>query len=332
MGQKSAIQWTDASWTPIRARVKQNAGEIAAAKGYASLIQIATKMQGHVGPHCERCSPGCGDATGGGCYSEANNGRCLPNNGTGLPFDRRARDLVDVFVDEKILAQPLRWRAPRKVFVCSQTDLFAEFVTDEMILRVLDVIRRCAYLGHTFQILTKRAERLRDICSRLRWDDSGFGRIYLADSGTLLMPLMKHAWCGVSVEDRERKSRIDILRDTPAAVRFLSLEPLLEDLGTLDLRGIGWAIIGGESGPGARPLDIAWARSIVRQCWAAEVAVFCKQLGANPWARTASGYGPGVDAYPYNIRYQLKDKKGGDPSEWPEDLQIRQFPEVAHVD
>src|SRR5258708_25071222 len=102
MSSKSSIEWTDASWSPIRARVKPDAGQIAADKCYISLVHIADRMAGHVGPHCEPVSPGCDN-----CYSEANNGRCLPSNGTGLPFDRRARDLVDIFVDENILPQPL---------------------------------------------------------------------------------------------------------------------------------------------------------------------------------------------------------------------------------
>src|ERR1700730_8515768 len=111
MGLKTSISWTDSTWSPLRARVKADAAQIARDKGYTSLIQIAEKMAGHIGPHCEHVSEGCGR-----CYSGTNNGRCLPNNGTGLPFDRRSRDLVDIFLDEKILLQPLKWRKPRKIF------------------------------------------------------------------------------------------------------------------------------------------------------------------------------------------------------------------------
>ena len=124
MAAKSTIEWTDASWTPIRARVKQDAAAIAEAKGYTSLVQIAEKMAGHVGPHCERISPGCEN-----CYSCTNNARGLTHNGTRLPFDRRARDLVDIVLDDHILTQPLSWRKPRKIFVCSQTDLWGSWVS-----------------------------------------------------------------------------------------------------------------------------------------------------------------------------------------------------------
>lgn len=322
MGETTGISWTDSTWTPIRARVKENAGDIARAKGYGSLVKIAERMAGRVGPHCERVSPGCGDSTGGGCYSEANNGRCLPSNGTGLPFDRRARDLVDVFVDEKILMQPLHWRKPRRIFVCSQTDLFGEFVSFEAIDEVFTVM--AAAPQHTYQILTKRAERM------LEYFHSSVERgCYTADQ--------QQIWLGVSVEDRKRKDRIDLLRQAPAALRFLSLEPLLEDLGELDLTGIGWVIVGGESGPGARPMDIAWVRSIVAQCKAAGVSCFVKQMGSNPMrahngsaSDTISAMtGPHRDGVAGKfVPIILKDHKGGDMSEWPADLRVREFPEV----
>ncbi len=327
MSAKSDIEWTDASWSAIRARVKDNAGEIAAAKGYSSLVQIATKMQGHVGPHCEKVSPGCAR-----CYSEHANCRCLPHNGTGLPFDRRSRDLVDVFVDQKILAEPLRWKRPRKVFVCSQTDLFADFVTDEMIDRVFAVMALCPQ--HTFQVLTKRAERMHGYFAA-----DPFPRISLQGSKmrglcAVSFPI-QNVWSGVSVESRDYLERIDHLRQTPAAVRFLSLEPLLEDLGDIsrflsrpetanqytgsehsrtdgDLlvqramqtdtgqregrsemtrvearrepseAGIDWVIVGGESGPGARPMHPDCVRGIRDQCVAAGVPFFFKQWGE--WA------------------------------------------------
>ena len=118
MSAKTGIEWTDATWSPLRARVKPDAAEIARAKGYRSLVQIAEKMVGRAGPHCEHKSDGCNH-----CYSGTNNGRCLPSNGTGLPFDRRSRDLIETFVDENILLQPLKWAAPRKIFVENQSDL-----------------------------------------------------------------------------------------------------------------------------------------------------------------------------------------------------------------
>ena len=105
MGSKTGIEWTDSTWSPIRARVRLDAADIAGAKGYRSLVSIAEKMAGRVGQHCEHVSPGCEH-----CYAETNNHRCLPGNGTGLPYDRRSRDLVEVFVDEKVLLQPLKWK------------------------------------------------------------------------------------------------------------------------------------------------------------------------------------------------------------------------------
>jgi protein gp37 len=158
---KSSIEWTDYTWSPIRARVKVDAGEIAATNGFHSLVHIATKMAGHVGPHCEHVSPGCEL-----CYSGTNNHRCLPANGTGLPFDRRSRDLVDVYLDEKILLQPLKWKTPRKCFVENQSDLFGEFVPDELIDRVFAVMALTRHI--TYQVLTKRAERMRMGRSRLQ--------------------------------------------------------------------------------------------------------------------------------------------------------------------
>lgn len=127
MAAKSPIEWTDATWSPLRARVKRDAAAIATAKGFTSLVQIAGKMAGRVGPHCEKVSPECEH-----CYSETTNRRCLPVNGTGLPFDRRSRELIEPFIDENILAEPIRWKTPRRIFVESQSDLFGEWYTDEM--------------------------------------------------------------------------------------------------------------------------------------------------------------------------------------------------------
>jgi protein gp37 len=250
MGQKSTIEWTDASWTPIRARVKQDAAAIATAKGYVSLIPVAQDMAGHVGPHCERVSPGCEN-----CYSERNNVRCLPQNGTRLPFDRRARELADIFVDEKILAQPLHWKTPRKIFVCSQTDLFGDWVSDEMIDRVFAVMALCQQ--HTFQVLTKRPERMlkwfADLPSwpkEIYWDDKAedfvtphcrriedLAGALLGVSGPAVPPFwpLPNVWLGVSVESNEYLHRAEKLIEVPAAARFVSYEPAL---GPLNARGI----------------------------------------------------------------------------------------------
>ena len=130
---------------------------------------------------------------------------------------------------------------------------------------------------------------------------------------------LPNVWLGVSVEDRAHKSRINSLRETPAAVRFLSIEPLLEDIGKLDLRGIHWVIVGGESGRGARPFDLAWAWSIVKQCELVGVPVFVKQLGANIAGRDCEHGRSGKTC-------KTMHRSGADPSEWPEDLRVREFP------
>ena len=276
-----------ATWTPIRARVRKDASEIAKAKGYTSLVQIAAKQAGHVGAQCERCSEGCDN-----CYSETFQSRCLPHNGTGLPFDRRSRDLVEYFLDEEVLLQPLKWRKPRKIFVCSQTDLFGEWVPDEWIDRILAVM---ALTPHgTYQVLTKRADRME------RYFADGYiskrlqvraGETYrdarLMSSAPIPRLPYPNVHLGVSVENQGQRKRIDHLRRTPAVIRFLSCEPLLEDLCELDLTGIHWVIVGGESGPGARPMHPDWVRSLRDQCQEAGVPFFFKQWGAcSPISRT----------------------------------------------
>jgi len=338
---KTKIEWADNSWGPLRAIVKADAAAIAAAKGYTSLVQIAAKMAGHVGPHCERVSDGCGKGDEGGCYSEANNSRCLPSNGTGLPFDRRARDLVDPFVDGKILAQPLGWRTAKRVFVCSQTDLFGEWVTDEMIDHVFAVMALCE--RHQFQCLTKRPERavkyfrnpadLRDRLASLLvdprfLDNWGTRKAWLGNpsragvaegiSKGWRSPLGAHIWIGVSAENQKTwDERTRQLEQIPAAIRFVSLEPQLAyvDVGpVLNQGNIRWVVQGGESGPSARPFDIAWARNTIAQCKAAGVACFVKQLGAKAF-----------DASEGMLGYS---GKGGDWECWPADLKVREFPDA----
>jgi len=155
------------------------------------------------------------------------------------------------------LATPLRWTTPRIIFVNSMSDLFHEAIPFEYLQEVFAVMHRASW--HTFQILTKRSERLRDVAPRLPWPPN--------------------VWMGVSVENADCSFRIDDLRQTPAAVKFLSLEPLLGPLRDLELRDIQWVIVGGESGPAARPMDPQWALSIKSQCDAASVPFFFKQWG-----------------------------------------------------
>jgi protein gp37 len=215
----SSIEWTDATWNPVRG--------------------------------CTKISPGCKH-----CYAEtfAERFRGVPGHPYEQGFDLR-------LVPGK-LEEPLRWSKPRMIFVNSMSDLFHEDVSDDYILSVANVMQSADW--HTYQVLTKRAERMRE---SLR----GFLSEYAA---------LRHIWWGVSVEDRlHGLPRIDLLREAPAAVRFLSVEPLLEDLGTIDLRGIHWVIVGGESGHGARPMQPAWVKSIRDQCADAGVAFFFKQWG-----------------------------------------------------
>ena len=227
------IEWTDETWTPIRARNRET---------------------GKVGHFCIHVSPGCAH-----CYAE----RLQPRFGNPIRYAAQDAAKVDIYLDEKTLTQPQRWRRPRMVFVCSMTDLFLQLHPADMIGAVLTRIAMSPH--HSFQVLTKRSERAYNCITRA--------------FGATPPP---NLWLGVSVEDRARKGRIDNLRETPAAVRFLSLEPLLEDLGELDLTGIGWVIVGGESGPNARPMERQWAGNIRDQCIAAGVPFFFKQWGE--WA------------------------------------------------
>jgi protein gp37 len=219
MSEHSSIEWTDATWNPVRG--------------------------------CTKISPGCKH-----CYAEtfAERFRGVPGHPYEQGFDLR-------LVPEK-LGDPQRWKAPRRIFVNSMSDLFHEAVPDDHILAVADAMM-CAD-WHTYQILTKRAARLRSLLS------TSLRRV--AKAG--------HIWWGVSVEDRAYGlPRIGELQASPARVRFLSIEPLLEDLEALDLTGIAWVIVGGESGHRARPMQAQWVRRIRRQCRSARVPFFFKQWG-----------------------------------------------------
>lgn len=253
MGANSKIEWTDASWNPIRAR---------------------NLKTGKVGWHCEHATTGCEF-----CYAEGFNKRL----GTGLPFKPGHRKDVEIFLDEETLTLPLRWKKPRMIFVCSMTDLFAEFVPDEFIDRMFAVMALCPQ--HTFQVLTKRAERMRDYMTHSSVED-----VYaiacrqdetLSDRWRWPLP---NVWLGISAErQQEWDERKEHLRETPAIVHFASFEPLLSAI--IEPRPmsdfIQWAIVGGESGIGARPMQIEWARALRDQCDAADVAFFFKQMGAH---------------------------------------------------
>ncbi|RPJ52685.1 MAG: DUF5131 family protein, partial [Methanobacteriota archaeon] len=162
-----------------------------------------------------------------------------------------------VTLHERMLPLPLTWKKPRMVFVNSMSDLFHRDVPFSFIERTFDVMRSASH--HTFQVLTKRSERLPEIDRRIG--------------------IPGNVWLGVSVESGDWLGRIDDLRKTHAPVKFLSLEPLLGPLPDLDLDGIGWVIVGGESGPGARPMQPDWVRSIRARCQASRVPFFFKQWG-----------------------------------------------------
>jgi protein gp37 len=164
-----------------------------------------------------------------------------------------------VNLSEAALDQPLQWRRPQRIFVNSMSDLFQDPVPVEFIRSVWDVMQRAHW--HVFQILTKRPERMRDV---LRCSD---------------FPVLPHVWVGTSVESFDYLRRLDHLRATPGAVRFVSFEPLLASVGNPDLREIHWAIVGGESGPGARPILKEWVQEIHESCRRQDVAFFFKQWG-----------------------------------------------------
>jgi protein gp37 len=302
---------------------------------------------------CTKVSPGCAH-----CYIE----RTPPFRIQGRRFDAKGHIPIVLHADR--LDTPLHWKKPRRVFVNSLSDLFHNDIPDAFIDRVFAVMALTPQ--HTYQILTKRAERMRaylrewghDLSWRLmpiidrivESQDMGYMRRLHRSAvarGRANAGPLANVWLGVSVENqRFADERIPLLLQTPAAIRFISAEPLLGpvDLTSLDPDGdyarikahgfsaiwknnaigrpwLDWVIVGGESGPGSRPFDIAWARSIVQQCKVAGVACFVKQLGANP-DNSAQPDGGLVKAY-------IKDKKGGDPAEWPDDLRVREYPNAA---
>lgn len=167
------------------------------------------------------------------------------------------KDGFELRMHPHVLELPLRWKKSQTIFVNSMSDLFHKDVTRDFVMKVFDVMSQAHW--HTFQVLTKRAERLAALQAELPWSDN--------------------IWMGVSVESKDYKRRIDFLRNTKARVKFISFEPLLGDIGEVDLHGIDWAIVGGESGPGARPMDLQWVINLRDQCQAQKVPFFFKQWG-----------------------------------------------------
>jgi protein gp37 len=243
MSSNSKIEWTDATWNPIRG--------------------------------CTKISPGCKH-----CYAErfAERFRGVEGHPFEQGFDLR-------FVPEK-LSEPVRWSEPRMIFVNSMSDLFQDNVPLGFISKVAQTMEFANW--HTYQVLTKRSARMRKVLS-----DSLH---YIAAE--------KHIWWGVSVEDKKYGiPRIADLQASPAGVRFLSVEPLLEDLGRIPLNGISWVIVGGESGPGARPMKEEWVASIQRQCANAGVPFFFKQWGGvHKKAHGRELHGRTYDGFPKRMK------------------------------
>jgi protein gp37 len=303
---RTGIEWTDATWNPVRG--------------------------------CSRVSAGCEN-----CYAMRQAHRTSGRGGAyeGLTTIRKGK--VDwsgaVRLVPELLDQPLRWRRPRRVFVNSMSDLFHESLPDDAIRDVFGIMGEARH--HTFQVLTKRPARMLAFLS-----DPENRRLLtiLGQRPELDVWPLPNVWLGVSVEDQATAdARIPLLLDTPAAVRFVSYEPALGpvDLQRISVSGwahcgfnsltgvpagedravlphLDWIIVGGESGPGARPFNVRWAHTIVNQCREAGVPVFVKQLGAKPFE-------PYSDGTPF-ADVRLQDRKGGDPQEWPKDLRVREFP------
>lgn len=199
---------------------------------------------------CTKISAGCDN-----CYAErfSERFRGVP----GHPFENG----FDLTLRPERVDQPLSWKKPRMVFVNSMSDLFHKKVPSEFIARVFDTMEAADW--HVFQVLTKRSSLMK------KFVNARYRRRQVPD----------HIWLGTSVEDRSKRSRIQHLQDTKAKVRFLSVEPLIGDPGKLDLSNIQWVIVGGESGPNARPMQLSWARSVRDQCVEQEVPFFFKQWG-----------------------------------------------------
>ncbi len=219
MADRTPIEWTDATWNPVRG--------------------------------CTKISPGCKH-----CYARTFAERF--RGVAGHPYERG----FDLRLVPEKLSEPLKWRKPRKIFVNSMSDLFHPEIPTDYIVQVCDVMLQAHW--HTFQVLTKRADRMAD----------------LLNSKLSFASQADHIWWGTSVENIQHGvPRIAQLRSAHVAMRFLSVEPLLENVGELNLDGIHWVIVGGESGHGARPMNPEWVRSIERQCRKSSVPFFFKQWG-----------------------------------------------------
>ena len=241
MADKSSIEWTDATWNPV------------------------------IG--CSKVSPGCAH-----CYAEALTMRFATTwKVPGLPWTP-ANAAANVILRPERLEQPLRWATPRMVFVNSMSDLFHEMVPDEYIAKVFAVMAVASQ--HVFQILTKRPERMATLLNSAAWETLLDAAAAYVGQDLDPSSALPNVWLGTSIENRRFVSRGDALRDTPAAVRFVSAEPLLGPLlPDFDLRGVDWLIVGGESGHRHRPMRIEWVRELREASAEAGTAFFFKQWG-----------------------------------------------------
>jgi protein gp37 len=294
----TAISWTDRTWNPLRG--------------------------------CRLVSPGCTH-----CYAMRQAGRF---SAPGQPYEGLVRKTSQgytwtgkVRLIERDLAAPLRWKTPQRVFVNSMSDLFHEAVPEAWLDAIFTIMAGAPH--HTFQILTKRPERMQAYCSQRPL----LGRLQacrlragLGGDPLHVWPL-PNVWLGVSVETKATLPRLNALCATPATLRFASFEPLLEDLGditpwlapVLEFPALDWCIIGGESGPKARPCNLEWARHLIRQCQGANVPVWMKQVGARPCIDMTGG-----NRYDAHTCFPVRDTAGADPAAWPAHLRVQQFPEV----
>lgn len=195
---------------------------------------------------CTKISAGCKN-----CYAERMAKRL---KAMGQPNYKNG---FEVTLHERVIEYPLSWKSPKTIFVNSMSDLFHEKIPTSFIKKVFETMKKAYW--HKFQVLTKRSSRLKELASQLYWPDN--------------------VWMGVTVENKEVKKRIYDLRDVPSAIRFISFEPLLEFIGSLNLKNINWIIVGGESGPGARPMKKDWVQEIRRQCINENIPFFFKQWG-----------------------------------------------------
>jgi len=304
----SKIEWTDTTWNPMTG--------------------------------CSPVSAGCKN-----CWAKRMATRQRGRNG----YD--SCDPFRVTLRQDKLDQPYRWKKPRKIAVCLMGDLFHEDVPFYFIHEVFRVMGNCP--RHIFQVLTKRPARAleyfgiaREVAKEVEWPSAM--QVQRSPCSCSAFALMPHIWFGVSVEDQKTaEERIPLLLQVPASVRYVSAEPLL---GSLDLHGLGlwyrhrkdliyfeqdgkempmldWVIIGGESGPGARVMDLEWPRMIIDQCQRACIPVYMKQIGSNP-TRMTEHEREECGIWMLDKKWP-RASKGNNPAEWPADLCVRLFPDVA---